>query len=308
MITAETIEGVLPIWKPAGMTSHDVVARVRRITRIKRIGHTGTLDPQVTGVLPLCIGRATRVVEYIQDLPKQYEAVVRIGQSTDTEDVTGELIEDRPGIKLSQDEIEHTLLSFVGTIEQVPPMYSAVKHDGKRLYELARQGIEVERKSRKVEIYGIHILKMQLEQEYPEVQFVVDCSKGTYIRTLCVDFGKKLGVPATMKQLVRSATGPFTEAESVPLEEVERLWAEGKLTEKLISADQALPHITQVKVNETLTRMALQGRALVSIDQPALQSLENGSIVRLYNEEQLFLGIFAWEASDRMLTPVKVFN
>lgn len=202
-----TLEGILPVWKPAGFTSHDVVAKARGILGIKRIGHTGTLDPQVTGVLPLCIGRATRMVEYIQDLPKEYEAFLRIGLSTDTEDMTGTVLEEVSQVTLDEMKVREVLHSFVGEIEQVPPMFSAVKIDGKRLYELAREGKEVERKSRKVTIHKLEILHMDLHQKHPEIQFRVSCSKGTYIRTLCVDIGKALGYPAVMKSLIRTSTG-----------------------------------------------------------------------------------------------------
>ena len=202
-----TLEGILPVWKPAGFTSHDVVAKVRGILSIKRIGHTGTLDPQVTGVLPLCIGRATRMVEYIQELPKEYEAVLRIGLSTDTEDMTGTVLEEVSHVSLEEDQVREVLESFIGEIEQIPPMFSAVKIDGKRLYELAREGKEVERKSRKATIFELEILELNLDQKHPEIRFRAMCSKGTYIRTLCVDIGKALGYPAVMVSLIRTSTG-----------------------------------------------------------------------------------------------------
>lgn len=197
-------EGVLPVYKPAGFTSHDVVAKMRGILKMKRIGHTGTLDPQVTGVLPLCLGRATRVVEYLQELPKEYEATLRLGIATDTEDITGEIIDRADLVEVTPEEVEQVLGQFVGKIAQVPPMYSAVKVDGKRLYELARQGKTVERKSREVTIHELELKKLTSKDGYPEISFRVLCSKGTYIRTLCVDIGKELGYPSTMVELTRT--------------------------------------------------------------------------------------------------------
>lgn len=166
-------EGVLPVYKPAGFTSHDVVAKMRRILKMKRIGHTGTLDPQVTGVLPLCLGRATRVVEYMQELPKEYLATLRLGLATDTEDLTGEVIErSSSAVEVTQDQVQQVLEQFLGTISQVPPMYSAVKVDGKRLYELAREGKTVERKSREVTIYELELTGMRVMMAQPTYLFV----------------------------------------------------------------------------------------------------------------------------------------
>ncbi|MGO4372582.1 tRNA pseudouridine(55) synthase TruB, partial [Paenibacillus sp. MCAF20] len=159
------MDGILAVWKPEGWTSHDVVAKVRRILRMKRIGHAGTLDPMVTGVLPLCLGRSTRVVEYLQERPKAYEAVLKLGISTDTEDVTGAVLEDQPNPQVTEDAVRKALRQFVGQIDQIPPMFSAVKVDGKRLYELAREGKTVERKSRTVTIYQLELLDMKLDQQ-----------------------------------------------------------------------------------------------------------------------------------------------
>ena len=198
------LEGVLAVYKPAGFTSHDVVAKARRILGMKRIGHTGTLDPQVTGVLPLCLGKATRVVEYIQELPKEYVATLRLGLSSDTEDLTGTITESVDEVHVSEEEVLAVLTSFKGIISQVPPMYSAVKIDGKRLYELAREGKTVERKSREVEIYEIEMTDMTWNDNYPDITFRVLCSKGTYIRTLCVDIGRALGLPGVMVKLERT--------------------------------------------------------------------------------------------------------
>ncbi|GAA4871891.1 tRNA pseudouridine(55) synthase TruB [Paenibacillus vulneris] len=308
-MTNETLEGILPIWKPAGFTSHDVVAKARRILRIKRIGHTGTLDPQVTGVLPLCIGRATRLVEYIQELPKEYEATLKIGLATDTEDASGQIIEQADQVTLTEQQVRETLHSFVGEIEQVPPMYSAVKVDGKRLYELARQGVEVERKSRKVSIYQIEILQMNLDMHHPEIRFRVRCSKGTYIRTLCVDIGKALGYPAVMSELVRTSSGSIGREQCLTLEQLELLQQQGGLSDKLIPAEIALAHMPKVRLSERQTRKALLGQklTLTPSEQTALTDAE-GLNYAVYSESSRFIGIFLWNRDKQELQPVKVFS
>ncbi|WNQ13777.1 tRNA pseudouridine(55) synthase TruB [Paenibacillus aurantius] len=302
-----TLEGVLPVWKPVDFTSHDVVAKVRRMTRIKRIGHTGTLDPKVTGVLPLCIGRATRVVEYIQELPKEYEAELTIGYATDTEDATGAITEQVESVSLTENQVEDAVKAFVGVIDQVPPMYSAVKVDGRRLYELAREGKEIERKSRKVEIYKLDIILLALDEPYPRVRFRVLCSKGTYIRTLCADIGKALGYPAVMSALVRTSTGSMTREQCLTLEEIQALAESGRLQERLIPADQAVSYLPKLTLIESDSAKALQGRKL-----HLTLSHEGGAgeagLYRVYSEKGPFLGIFQWEDKDRQLSPVKVFN
>lgn len=237
------MDGILAVWKPEGWTSHDVVAKVRRVLKMKRIGHTGTLDPMVTGVLPLCLGRATRVVEYVQERPKSYEAVLQLGIATDTEDITGTVIARQSPISVTEEDVRHTLSQFIGEIDQVPPMYSAVKVDGKRLYELAREGKTVERKSRKVTIHQIDLIDTQLDLDLPQISFSVVCSKGTYIRTLCVDIGKALGVPATMAHLTRTMSGGITKESCLTLEQIEQLQQSGELSGHIISADEAVTHL-----------------------------------------------------------------
>jgi tRNA pseudouridine55 synthase len=301
------LEGVIPIYKTKGMTSHDVVAKARRILGMKRIGHTGTLDPSVTGVLPLCIGRATRIVEYVQELPKEYEAKLVIGLSTDTEDLTGNVIIQCDDVMLTAQQLTETIQSFVGTIQQVPPMYSAVKIDGKRLYELARAGIEVERQPREVTIYGIQILDMNLSIPYPEVRFRVQCSKGTYIRTLCADIGRKLGLPAAMGELIRTRTGPIGLEQCVTLEQLEKLKADQHLDECLIPTDQALAYLPSYVLTEQQSVLSSTGRTVII---PELQHLEpsRNQLWRIYTPVQHFLGIFQWDSQDFSLKPVKIFH
>lgn len=300
-----TMEGILPVAKPAGFTSHDVVAKVRCILGIKRIGHTGTLDPKVTGVLPLCIGRATRVVEYIQDLPKEYAARLVVGIATDTEDLTGAVIETAENVVLTEEAVRRALLRFVGEIEQVPPMYSAVKVEGKRLYELARKGMEVERQARKVTVYSLELSALRLHLPHPEIGIRVLCSKGTYIRTLCADLGRALGYPAAMSELVRTATGGITLDRCLTLEEIEALHRSGELEKRLIPADQAVPHIPMATVERAEAEKALQGKAVrASCAEPAE---ETDGLVRLYAASGRFLGFFRRQPETGRLVPEKVF-
>ena len=184
------INGIVNIYKEKGYTSHDVVAVLRKVVGQKKIGHTGTLDPDATGVLPVCLGRATKVCELLTDHDKTYEALLLLGKTTDTQDISGEVLEERDPGNLTEEEVRSCIESFIGEYDQIPPMYSALKVNGKKLYELAREGKTVERKSRKVQIHGIRILEMNL----PHVRMEVDCSKGTYIRTLCHAVWKNLSV------------------------------------------------------------------------------------------------------------------
>ncbi|WP_019638028.1 tRNA pseudouridine(55) synthase TruB [Paenibacillus fonticola] len=297
-------EGILAVNKPAGFTSHDVVAKTRGILKMKRIGHTGTLDPAVTGVLPLCLGRATRMVEYLQELPKQYEATLLLGIATDTEDMSGTVIERKAGLCVSEQEVRAVLEQFIGTISQVPPMYSALKQDGKRLYELAREGKVVERKAREVTIEELELLSYQPEGEHPSVSFRVLCSKGTYIRTLCVDIGRALGVPAAMAELKRTFSAGIHEAQCLTLEEIAAHAEQGTLEAHLIPVDQAVSHMPAHRIPESHVKQALQGQKISSgLVEPPVTWGEN---IRLYSSEK-FLGIFRSEETTRSIIPVKVF-
>lgn len=302
------MDGILAVWKPAGWTSHDVVAKVRRIVRVKRIGHTGTLDPQVTGVLPLCIGRSTRVVEYVQERPKAYEAVLQLGIATDTEDMTGTVIEELSEVHVTEADIRRVLESFVGVIEQVPPMYSAVRVDGKRLYELAREGQVIERKSRKVTIHELELLSMDLDKPHPQIRFSVVCSKGTYIRTLCVDIGHALGLPATMAELVRTMSGGFKKEHCLTLEQIEELQASGELEARLLPAETAVDHFPRGNVNLETAKHAYQGKPIYMDRVDMVQTIDEQGLVRLFAEDGRFLGLFELDAESDSLKPVKVFT
>jgi tRNA pseudouridine55 synthase len=307
------IEGVLPVLKPAGFTSHDVVAKVRRIVRERRIGHTGTLDPGVTGVLPLCLGRATRIVEYLQEMPKTYRTTLKLGIATTTEDLSGEVVERREVGGIDEAQIRDKLACFAGTIWQTPPMYSAVKIQGKKLYELARQGIEVERPPRQVTIHRLELISLHLDTPYPEIGLEVECSKGTYIRTLCSDIGRALGYPAVMADLIRTASGSFTLDHCIALEQIEEAAGDGTLSEYLIPVDRAIDHMPTVILPSPLSEMALSGvkipiERLEGAPRSALQSLvgSNGAPVRVYSDLGQFIGIFR-QVDDR-LQAVKVFS
>ncbi|MGO4696512.1 tRNA pseudouridine(55) synthase TruB [Paenibacillus sp. 2TAB26] len=303
------MDGILAVWKPEGWTSHDVVAKVRRVLKMKRIGHTGTLDPMVTGVLPLCLGRATRVVEYVQERPKSYEAVLQLGIATDTEDITGTVIARQSPISVTEEDVRLALSQFLGEIDQVPPMFSAVKVDGKRLYELAREGKTVERKSRKVTIHQIDLIDTQLDLDQPQISFSVVCSKGTYIRTLCVDIGKALGVPATMAHLTRTMSGGITKESCLTLEQIEQLQQSGELSGHIISADEAITHLDRVTIPESFGKLALQGQKVSlshSVEHEALTL--DGQLIRLYNDQSSFLGIFQIDLNTNVFKPIKVFS
>jgi tRNA pseudouridine55 synthase len=309
-------EGVFPLWKDAGMTSHDCVSKARKLFRMKRIGHTGTLDPDVSGVLPLCLGRATRIVEYVQELPKTYEAEMTIGFATDTEDVGGSVIDKVDNVTVTEQQVRDKIRSFVGDIEQTPPMYSAVKIEGKRLYELAREGLTVERKARQVTIYRIDVTDMMLEAPYPVVRMTVTCSKGTYIRTLCVDIGKALGFPAVMSSLVRTGSGPIRREQCVTFAEAEQLAAAGELEKRLIPIGDAIAHLPRGAVSDTAVIPALQGRKLfakaVRLDDKVEPSAD--TVYRLYGHDasmengERFLGIYRTDPAGETYVPVKLFT
>ena len=221
------IHGIINVYKEKGFTSHDVVAKLRRIVGQKKIGHTGTLDPDATGVLPVCLGKATKLCDLLTDKNKTYEAVLLLGKTTDTQDITGEVLEEKSTEALTEEKVREAIEGFIGDYEQIPPMYSALKVNGKKLYELAREGKVIERKARPVKILDIQILEIDL----PKVRMEVSCSKGTYIRTLCHDIGEKLGCGGCMESLIRTRVSTFRIEDAKTLDEIETLKQEGKLAE-----------------------------------------------------------------------------
>ncbi|MCQ4087236.1 tRNA pseudouridine(55) synthase TruB [Saccharibacillus sp. JS10] len=298
-------DGVLPVYKPAGMTSHDVVAKCRRLLKMKRIGHTGTLDPSVTGVLPLCLGRATRMVEYLQEMPKEYRAVLKFGIATDTEDLTGTVIEEMAQTGITEEQVREALTDFIGPIMQTPPMYSAIKINGKRLYELAREGKTVERKAREVVIHELEVTGFE-PGDQPEVSLRVLCSKGTYIRTLCVDLGAKLGVPSTMAKLERTLSAGIGLDGCLTFEEIAEKVEDGTLADALIKSDKAAVHLPEHVVDESRLENALRGQKLSA--WAVLPSVEGAQReFRLYAPDDRFIGIYKWDAEVEKVVPVKVF-
>ena len=301
-----SIEGVIGIWKPAGWTSHDVVAKARRLLGVKRIGHTGTLDPAVTGVLPLCVGRATRLVEYLQEMPKTYEATMRFGLATDTEDMSGLVTEEVNASHLTKKQMAAAVRSFVGEIEQVPPMVSAVKVNGKRLYELARQGVTVQRQPRRATIHAIEIMSVAAGCPHPEIHFSVRCSKGTYIRTLCSDIGQTLGLPAVMVSLVRTESAGLHREDCITLEEIPELAASGRLTGWIRPGDRLLTHFPRAVASSSASVAAVQGKRIAAAqlvpvpERPGLWLIERPG--------GNFLGVFEREAQSDLLRAVKVFT
>ena len=252
------MDGILNVYKPEGMTSFAVVARVKKFCSTKRIGHAGTLDPMATGVLPLLIGKAAVMQEKLSDHDKTYIAGIRLGVSTDTGDVTGKILE-KSEVSVSDEDFLKAAKSFVGKIKQIPPMYSAIQIDGKRLYDLARQGIEVERQAREIEIYALDILSRQSDTDFV---IKVSCSKGTYIRTLCEDIGKILELPACMYSLERVECGGYKKENSVSLDELEELFLQGKTEEiekKLEPVEPLFSHLPKVVLPEFYTRLCLNG-------------------------------------------------
>ncbi|MGN0107124.1 MAG: tRNA pseudouridine(55) synthase TruB [Hominilimicola sp.] len=273
------MNGIIIIDKPIGRTSHDMVYVMRKMTGIKKVGHTGTLDPMATGVLPVCIGNATKVADMLTLSDKRYVAELVLGMTTDTQDADGEVLTECE-VNCTEEEIRAAVMSFVGEIEQIPPMYSAIKQNGKKLYELARKGIEVERKSRKVTINSIDILKIDGER----VSIDVSCSKGTYIRTLCEDIGAKLHVGAYMNTLRRIKTGPFSVEESHTIKEIENLKENGKLEDIIIPVDRMFEEYPQITLNPKQVKSVTNGMAMT------YKGIE-GQPYRVYDENGIFLCI-----------------
>ena len=296
------INGILNVYKEAGFTSHDVVAKLRGICRQKKIGHTGTLDPEAVGVLPVCLGSGTKLCDMLTDKSKEYEAVLLLGQVTDTQDVTGTVLEEHE-VTVDEEQAVEGIRSFVGAYEQIPPMYSALKVNGKRLYELARAGKEVERKGRPVEIHSIEILSVSL----PEITFRVACSKGTYIRTLCHDIGQKLGCGGTMKSLKRTRVGIFTIDGALKLSQLEELAAQGRLEEKVIPVEAMFTELPALTVKDAFARLIENGNAFYPGQAEESVRTPDGGQVRVYDRKGRFYGIYAFSEEKERYQPVKMF-
>lgn len=297
------INGILNIYKEKGYTSHDVVAKLRGITKQKKIGHTGTLDPDAEGVLPVCLGRATKVCDLLSDKDKVYEAELLLGISTDTQDISGKILEQKSADLLTEEQVLECILSFIGEYQQLPPMYSALKVNGKKLYELARDGIEVERKRRKVTIFEIQILEVNL----PVVRMRVHCSKGTYIRTLCHDIGEKLGIGGCMQLLLRTKVSCFELKESLTLKQVETFVQNGELEQVLMPVDRLFQEKQEIVVKPEFESLVLNGNPISKKAVEKAGIYEDQESVRVYDKKGRFVGIFEYRAGKQEFRVKKMF-
>jgi tRNA pseudouridine55 synthase len=314
------MDGIFNINKPVGMTSHDVVARVRRLTRQRRVGHAGTLDPAASGVLPVCLGQATRLVEYLSERGKCYRAAVVFGAVTDTYDAEGEVIRSAP-VQVTREALEAVIPAFLGRQMQLPPLYSAIKVAGQPLYKLARAGVEVQLQPRPIEIIRLEVVDWQL----PVLTLDVECSKGTYIRSLAYDLGERLGCGAHLGGLIRLRSGPFTLDDSLTLEELEQALQDGSWTNYLFAPDEALLDRMAVIVGPATEKRILlgqdvaypppaaqerasEGEAQTSADADADELADAAPLLRAYSTDGRFLAILRWHAPARVWHPQKVLT
>lgn len=291
------INGVINVYKEKGYTSHDVVAKLRGILKQKKIGHTGTLDPEAEGVLPVCLGRATKLCDLLTDKRKTYEAVLHLGIDTDTQDMTGTVLH-RQEVTAEEEKVRRCIMGFLGEQQQIPPMYSALKVNGKKLYELAREGKEVERKPRTVIFYEIEILDMNL----PLLRFRVTCSKGTYIRTLCHDIGEKLGCGGCMESLLRTRVERFCAEDSLKLSQIEEEVRSGDFTRRIVTIEEMFSQCPQIIMPEEFDKMLHNGNAV-----PAEENMEDGTRVRMYDSARRFIGLYEYTKSRRQFRLITMF-
>lgn len=295
-------DGVINVYKEAGYTSHDVVAKMRGILKQKKIGHTGTLDPDARGVLPVCLGKGTRLCDMLTDKTKTYQALLLLGRETDTQDTSGKTLAECQ-VEVTREEAEQAINSFVGPYRQVPPMYSALKVDGRKLYELAREGKEIERQARPVEIYSIQIDEVNL----PRIRMTVSCSKGTYIRTLCHDIGRKLGCGGCMEELLRTRVDRFLLEDSLTLKQIEELRDGGRLDEAILPVDRMFsdyPRVCTLPEYDGLVHNGNQVKAgQLNLDGELPLDLP----VRLYDSEGQFIGVYEYQKERNWYKPQKIF-
>lgn len=299
------MNGIINIYKEPGYTSFDVVARLRGILKQKKIGHTGTLDPDAQGVLVVCLGSATKLCEMLTDKDKEYTATLLLGVTTDTEDISGKILTEHE-VTCGEEEVRRAILSFLGKQEQVPPMYSALKQDGKRLYELAHAGIVVDRPPRPIEIYHIEILEIQL----PRVRFKVQCSKGTYIRSLCRDMGEKLGCGGCMEHLLRNRVSRFTAKDAHTLSEIEQMKEDGRLSDVILPIDSLFPDYGRLTCRPQADRFLYNGNPLTlqSFEKPLNEAeLLEDTRFFIYDSEGQLKGMYVYRRSKNMLMPFKMF-
>jgi tRNA pseudouridine55 synthase len=296
------MDGILNIKKPQNMTSFTVVAIVKRISGEKHVGHAGTLDPQATGVLPVCLGQATRVIEFLFDETKNYQTEIELGKTTDTYDFTGKVIKTGDTSRISRETIESALPAFQGNIFQIPPMFSALKFKGTPLYKLARQGLEVERKSRSAHISSIKILDWQS----PVVTLEIVCGKGTYIRSIANDLGEMLGCGASMRSLVRQRVGPFEIGSALSLSRLEEAFKKDEGQKLLYPLDHVLMDFNAIVVNQAQQCSLIHG-APISGGPPIHQEIPGKSLSRVYTEQGNFLGMVTYDFENNKWKPEKIF-
>lgn len=296
------INGIIIVNKETGFTSHDVVAKLRGICGQRKIGHTGTLDPAATGVLPVCLGSGTKLCDMLTDRDKEYIAELLLGVETDTQDTTGSVLRES-AVTAAEEEVRHACLSFLGDYDQIPPMYSALKVDGKKLYELARAGKEVERQARRVRILELEILELKL----PVVKLRVVCSKGTYIRTLCADIGQKLGCGGAMQSLRRTKVGRFRLEDALTLGELQQLKDSGELERVVQPVDSVFEESLSLHVTAEAARLLENGNALLPAQFAETVMPEPERWVKVYRPDGRFAGIYAYEEQKRWYRPVKMF-
>lgn len=284
--TGRNVTGILLLDKPLGLTSNDALQRIKRLYRAAKAGHTGSLDPLATGLLPCCLGDSTKFSAFLLDADKRYRVRVKLGITTTTGDAEGDIVETRPLDGVDEARVREVLRGFLGTIDQLPPMFSAVKHQGQRLYKLAREGVEVERQPRQIQIHVLELLSFDL----PEIELDVHCSKGTYVRTLAEDIGRELGCGAYVSQLRRTGVGPYSEsvAPFVTMEQV-AAFAEDETPERidalLLPLDSALGHWSSVRLSADAAFYLRQGQAVLVPQAPT------EGLVRLYDPSNLFIGV-----------------
>lgn len=298
------INGIVNIYKEAGFTSHDVVAKLRGIVKQRKIGHTGTLDPDAVGVLLVCFGTATRLCDMMTDKGKEYEVCMRLGITTDTQDMSGNVLCEND-VTADETAVISAIMGFVGGYEQIPPMYSALKVNGKKLYELARQGREVERQPRRVDISKIQILEIRI----PYVRFVVECSKGTYIRALCADIGERLGCGAAMESLKRTRVGTFKIEDAITLSWVEQLMASGEFENYVVPPDSVFMEYEGAAVKQEAERALLNGNklSLGQLDLERPKGFDDGELLRVYNGKQEFKAVYTFVKKENVFKPYKMF-
>lgn len=298
------MDGIFNIYKEKGFTSHDVVAVVRKTIHMKKVGHTGTLDPDAEGVLPVCVGKATKLSDVIMDGRKSYRAMLKLGVTTTTEDASGEVLEEKP-VDFDEEKIRKTMEAFIGPLEQVPPMYSAVKVNGKKLYELAREGKEIQRKARRIEIYDIRIRQFLPPDR---VEFDVDCSKGTYIRTLCAEIGKALGCGGHMAELLRTATGAFTLEHAIRLSELKELAAQERAEKALLTMEEALREFPVVKVAKRSEKLLYNGGKIrEEFFEKSPSPLQVGQMVTVFDHQDRLVGLYEIKQEDGFfIKPLKM--